>query len=310
MKKATDEQIINAYNKTGNVWKVAKLLGMCGQSVHSRVVRLGIVHKMNKISNEDLLKIKSVYESGIERGDGKLKKLSAELGRTIPFISRKAKAMGLTTYSHKMAKEAVANLIIKAKSRIAIKGHPKGFLGHRHTAESKAKMSANLRKSFKNKSIEEKAEMTLKSMKTKVQKYGANRWFNPRNKSSWKAAWRKVGSKKIFFRSRWEYNYAVYLQYLKKNKQIKKWEHEPQVFWFEKIKRGVRSYLPDFRVTLNDGSIEYHEVKGWYDKASQLKTKRMAKYYPDIKLKMIFSKDYLALEKEFGEVLPGWEKKA
>ena len=48
------------------------------------------------------------------------------------------------------------------------------------------------------------------------------------------------------------------LEWLKKNKQIKKWEHEPETFWFEGIMRGCRSYLPDFRVT------EHHTIAVLY----------------------------------------------
>ncbi|TSA40999.1 MAG: hypothetical protein D4R57_01130, partial [Verrucomicrobiales bacterium] len=115
-------------------------------------------------------------------------------------------------------------------------------------------------------------------MKTRIQNFGT---LAPnRRAGSWKAAWRKIGGVKIFARSRWEANYARYLEFLKMRGLILKWEHEPKTFWFEGIKRGVRSYLPDFRVTLLSGAIEWHEVKGWMDSRSKTKIKRMAKYYP------------------------------
>jgi 5-methylcytosine-specific restriction endonuclease McrA len=41
MQRATSEEIINAYKETGSVWKAAAKLGICGQSVHERLVRLG-----------------------------------------------------------------------------------------------------------------------------------------------------------------------------------------------------------------------------------------------------------------------------
>lgn len=69
-----------------------------------------------------------------------------------------------------------------------------------------------------------------------------------------------------------------------KAKAISSWEYEPDTFWFEKIKRGVRSYTPDFKIVHKDGTVEYHEVKGWMDKKSQTKIKRMAIYHPEIKL--------------------------
>src|SRR4051812_46374772 len=66
------------------------------------------------------------------------------------------------------------------------------------------------------------------------------------------------------------------------------WEYEPDTFWFEKIKRGVRSYLPDF-IDMNGTS--YHEVKGWMDPKSVTKIKRMANY-PAVKLVVITGKEY------------------
>lgn len=106
-------------------------------------------------------------------------------------------------------------------------------------------------------------------------------------KPTWKKEWKIVGGMKIYFRSHWEYLYALYLEHLKERALIKKWEHEPETFWFENIRRGTRSYLPDFRVTMNDDKIEYCEVKGFMDTKSKTKIKRMGIYYPKIKLRIV-----------------------
>lgn len=102
-----------------------------------------------------------------------------------------------------------------------------------------------------------------------------------------KSGWRTVGGTRFYARSRWEANYARYLQFLKDKGLIRSWEHEPETFWFEGIRRGVCSYLPDFRITEQDGSQTYHEVKGWMDAKSKTKLKRMAKYHPTVKLRVI-----------------------
>lgn len=128
-----------------------------------------------------------------------------------------------------------------------------------------------------------------------------------RRRGSWKAAWRTIGGKRAFFRSRWEANYARYLEWLKSLGKIKEWEHEPETFWFDKIKRGSVSYLPDFRVTNPDDSVEYHEVKGWMDSRSKTKIRRMAKYHPGVKLIVIQQKEYRAIEQAVGLVIAGWE---
>lgn len=92
---------------------------------------------------------------------------------------------------------------------------------------------------------------------------------------------------KYYLKSGWEMKYAQYLDFLLKNNAISSWEYEPDTFWFEKIKRGVRSYTPDFRITYKDGSVEYHEVKGWMDERSQTKIKRMGIYHKRVKLVVV-----------------------
>jgi len=107
--------------------------------------------------------------------------------------------------------------------------------------------------------------------------------------------WETIGGKRHYYRSGWEPKYAIYLESLKKMKAIKEWEYEPDTFWFEDIRRGTRSYLPDFKITYLDDTVEYHEVKGWMDAKSKTKLKRMAKYYPEIKLILIQQKEMKSL---------------
>ena len=102
-----------------------------------------------------------------------------------------------------------------------------------------------------------------------------------------KKGWYTSGDKKYYLKSSWELSYAQYLDELLANGKIAKWEYEPDTFWFEKIKRGVRSYIPDFKVEDTDGSIEYHEVKGYLDSKSKTKLNRMRIYHPRIKMKLI-----------------------
>lgn len=127
-------------------------------------------------------------------------------------------------------------------------------------------------------------------------------------KVKFRQGWRDIGGKDAFYRSRWEANFARYLEWLKVNGHIQDWEHEPETFWFNAIKRGVRSYLPDFRVTETDGRIVYYEVKGYMDAKSKTKIKRFAKYYPDLELRVIKRKEYMEIQKRLGAVIPRWEK--
>jgi predicted nuclease of restriction endonuclease-like RecB superfamily len=119
--------------------------------------------------------------------------------------------------------------------------------------------------------------------------------------------WRCAGEKSFFARSKWEANYGKYLQWLKKNHAIRDWEHEPQEFWFFAIKRGVRSYKPDFKVTNNDGSHYWVEVKGFMDPKSKTKIARMKKYYPDEKLVLVCGKWFKENNKKLRPLVEGWE---
>jgi endogenous inhibitor of DNA gyrase (YacG/DUF329 family) len=115
--------------------------------------------------------------------------------------------------------------------------------------------------------------------------------------------WYEVNGIKMFFRSKWEVNYAFYLNFLVRQKQIKKWEYEADVFVFEKIQFGTRSYRPDFKVTRIDGEIEYHEVKGWMTPKSKTQIKRMGIYFPEVNLIVVSRKEYGVICKQVGKML-------
>lgn len=109
-----------------------------------------------------------------------------------------------------------------------------------------------------------------------------------------------------YFRSAWEANYARYLNWLVARGQIARWEYEPDTFVFEAIKRGSRFYTPDFKVYGNDGRFEYHEVKGYMDQRSATKLKRMAKYYPEVRIVLIDRPVYQSIAKSKA-LFAGWE---
>lgn len=109
-----------------------------------------------------------------------------------------------------------------------------------------------------------------------------------------------------YFRSKWEANYARYLNFLILKKELRRYEYEPETFYFNNIQRGCRFYTPDFKVWNNDGTIEYHEVKGWMDPKSSTKLKRMNKYYPGIKISIVGKDEYNAI-REWRRLITGWE---
>jgi len=105
----------------------------------------------------------------------------------------------------------------------------------------------------------------------------------------------------MYFRSKWEANYALYLDWLLKQEQILEWEYEPQPFYEFPIKHGTTRYLPDFRVYNNDGSWYLVEIKGYSQ--GMVKLKRMKKYHPHIKIELVDAKAYNDLKRKLGKVL-------
>lgn len=111
-----------------------------------------------------------------------------------------------------------------------------------------------------------------------------------------------------YFRSSWEANYARYLNFLVKQKNIHKWDYEVDTFFFDEIKRGTRSYMPDFKIWETESSEPYYiEVKGWMDDKSRTKLNRMAKYFPCIKIVLIQKKEYMEIQRKLKNLIPFWE---
>lgn len=110
-----------------------------------------------------------------------------------------------------------------------------------------------------------------------------------------------------YFRSTWEANFARYLNLLQKCGNIHKWEYEPDTFEFHKIKRGTRFYTPDFKVwDRQDVEPYYYEIKGYMDAKSKTQLKRMAKYYPEVKIIVVDKRQYYAIARK-KYLITGWE---
>jgi hypothetical protein len=262
----------------------------------------------------------------LSRGEGSIRQKASELKLTInqssPFFkewqSRAAKtkigkkrpdqALVLKNLHDQGKLEKTEQQKLKISKSIKLwhqeNQHPRGMLGKKHSEQVKKIISEKSTNIAKEMSLEKRIGITLKAMKTK-EKNGT--MSLPRQKTTWKSGWREIGGSKKFYRSRWEANYARYLQWLKETSRIKDWKHECKTFWFDGVKRGTVSYLPDFWVQEIDESESYHEVKGWMDDKSKTKIKRMAKYHPDVKLIVITGKEYKVLESSLSSIIPEWE---
>lgn len=315
--KSEDKTIIENHRKMPRA-DIAALIGRTDAQVRGRITILGIGKP--KIYPPDFVsEITKAYQTAQEAGFLNIKEIAERYGINPANISRKAKLMGFaTTRKRKRVAITKAEILEQGKEERHKKflenrktiwqrlPHPKGMLGKKHTEEVKKIVGEKSRMIYALKSEEEKSKIIMKSLHTRIKRHGMINGPD-KKRGNWKAGWREVGGKRNYYRSLWEANYARYLQMLKEHGQIKEWQHEPKTFWFEKIMRGVRSYKPDFLVTLQNGLQEWHEVKGWLCPRSKTTLARMAKYYPNETIILIDSKRYKAIRETAMRIVFGWE---
>lgn len=180
------------------------------------------------------------------------------------------------------------------------------------TPEFKERMSKATKEGMKSKEVKDKLSKPRKPMteQNKIIRSDALVGKMPKNISSSNRMYGNVqrgtyicSKGDVYFRSKWEANYALYLDFLIQQNQILNWEFESERFFFEKIQLGTRTYTPDFKVFNENGTVEYHEVKGYMDSRSKTKLKRMKKYYPDVKLVLIERKLYSEILKKLNGVI-------
>lgn len=253
------------------------------------------------------------------------------LSRTEASIRSKVTSLGLKSsfkFSPEVCRKRASHLIGRKRpdhSQWLKENHP--LKGKHHTPETKKKISERAILDYKNGLRKEggkkKGRPKTAEDKKRISDFSKKMWADPNHKLNSEEHKQKqsdrmskmqqagmlnrysrgrgshvfIEGKKYWFRSSWEVIYAKYLQFMKEGGAINGWEYEVDTFWFEKIKRGVRSYKPDFKVWYANGEVEYHEVKGWMDAKSKTKLKRMAKYHPDVKIVLIRDKKIREIKK-------------
>lgn len=307
------EAMFEAYLRTGSVHRAAIEFKTTGETVRKHLLNAGKSLNRKKWTDKEIEQLRYAYSMA---GGFNLPTLAMQIGRTYAAVACKADELGLCCLrgKHMRTEQAIQNTCkaqkevssrpeIQAARKAAViaafarNGHPKGMLGKCHSEDAKQKISAG------NTGHLQTDDHIEKRLKTTLEKHGTLAPFGPGQKRKWKAEWVTIGGKKFFSRSKWEANYAKILEWMLQNGHIKQWEHEPKTFWFEGIKRGCCSYLPDFRVVTSKGIEEYHEVKGWMDPRSITKIARMAKYFPAVRLVVIDSARYRTLAKQFQSLL-------
>lgn len=302
------------YELSHSVSEISALIGRTKGSIRNQAYKMGITTRDDSWSEVEIAVLREAYNAATHIGD--LSGLPPRLGRSRTAISRKAAQLGLsdpTRPRHRKPKadrrkfkteeERSAARSKTLRDRHASSVHP--MAGKKHDAACRQRISEATKAYFCTETAAQRESRIDKAMRTKVAKYGG---IAPKiERGTWKSGWREIGGKRHFFRSRWEANYARYLEWLKGRGQIVDWHYEPETFWFDAIKRGVRSYKPDFRVLELNGTKPLHEVKGWMDARSQTTLKRMAKYHPQETIILVREKDYKAIARTVGPLIGGWE---
>lgn len=310
------QQLRDLYPKHSRA-EIGEIMGLGNGQIRSQLMLMGLNTKApGRWTPQEIDLLISAYNGKNYSEDIGLPLLAKRLSKHKTNVCRKARELGLT--NNKREDKRTKKLKIRkfatdeelrthigecAKRRWLEKGHPKGMKGKKHTLEVCATIGKKSKQRWLNFSEEERATLTFKASKTRMERHGAP----IRPHTTWKAGYRDIGGKRHYFRSKWEMNYARYLEYLKQRDAIVEWEYEPHTFWFEKIKRGVRCYTPDFRITALDGSQYFDEVKGWMDKRSATKLKRMKKYHPATTINLVQGDWFKSANKRYSGLIDGWE---
>ena len=94
-KRVPDAALLASYKRTGSVHKTAVDVGLCHQSVHERLIRLGIPRNIENFTKAERERLQREY--AIFRDAGKLDELARSMARRKTSICRIARALGLTS---------------------------------------------------------------------------------------------------------------------------------------------------------------------------------------------------------------------
>ena len=302
----TLDEAIYAYEGVGEVKAAARSLGICKNRLCKILNEAG--HPLRRLTTTQAVRDRiHAYYTETPATDFDLDELAAELNRHKANVSRIARGMGLTDQGRPLRPESRAQQAVALSETWRREGHPRGFNGRKHTGETLEKVSAAGKKAWAHMKATRTGNFSDENRQATSDRMSKVRAAAPAESAYSRCkGGRRPDVGPMYFRSAWEANYARYLNWLQGRGEIDRWEYEPETFWFEAIKRGVRSYKPDFRI-FEKGTSYFVEVKGWMDAKSRTKLRRMKKYHPGVEVRLFGSKDYASLKSKLSRVIPGWE---
>lgn len=257
-------------------------------------------------SKEQIGRVLCEYE--LYAKEGRLDHLSNDLNIGKPNLCRLARKFGLTNKNRKRPfLVGRGGPKWNKEDGDGLPPHPRGMKGKFHSESLKSNMREKSKKNWEKWKKDNSGPMLEENLQRKSDMMSIRNSLTKNPYSRCKGGKRKdIGEQ--YFRSSWEANYARYLNLLIKMKIVDRWEFEPETFWFNDIKRGIRSYKPDFKVWYK-GEINYVfvEIKGWMDNKSKTKIKRFQKYYPQHKLEIVDKKAYKSIKSQWSNSIQNWE---
>lgn len=298
--------VFDAYQSAGgSVHKAGALLGISHSTVHRRLTKAGLINSKH-FTDDEVEAIRQYYTTTpVDQFD--LKRFSNELQRPVTSISRVARSLGVTDPRRPERPQSRQKISDRMAQQWKVMAHPRGALGIKHSEETRAVLSAKSKAAW----LVAKT-FNVGAYAPELRQAASDRMSRASSLKSGANAYSRCASGiredigPMYFRSKWEANYARYLNWLQQKGEIESWEYEPVTFWFEAIKRGVRSYKPDFRVK-EKGREYFVEVKGWMDPRSKTKLARMKRYHPSIEVRVVGEKQYRSIKNAVAGIVPGWE---
>jgi hypothetical protein len=94
MARVEIEQIVQAYQQLGSIWKVGKMLGIQGQTVHERLRKHGVPMIGNtQWTDEEVEELRRMVDSSVA-----INEMAARLNRTYAAVACKLNEIGLKNY--------------------------------------------------------------------------------------------------------------------------------------------------------------------------------------------------------------------
>jgi hypothetical protein len=295
------------YLLVGSAWKLKGKYVIDPQYFYRLIKQEGLPLATNrKWTVAEEAQLRAVYERGFKKGDGSLSALCDSLSRPKSDIVNHAKKLGLTNRCRKVA---AAARVAMSEQRKQFYSTPEGKASHcspfrdftqeqrdLYRPYTRAGLQLYFRDKKRHRSAMAKAAVTRQARGTVPQ---------PRN-ASWKAGYREIAGRKIYFRSAWEANYARLLEVRRITGDILDWHYERTQYILD-TRSGTTTYIPDFDVTELDGTLSHHEVKGWMDERSKRKLSLMKRHHPTVKV-LVIGRDFFNFnDRQAWRLIHDWE---